>query len=190
MIQQIRMRQLKATDSGAYESFVEQLAQMSAPYHEHIIIDDTHPDKQTFTISKPFEVGKNQIKVWVNGAIQPVGATGAYIEVNGTTIQFNEVLANGDHVDFRIEGAGVGYAVIRELRKYRQPVSGVVDGTNKAFTISEATIAGSEEVYVNGLMQNVGETNDYTISGSTITFNTAPAVNGIILVSYDKNYTP
>lgn len=39
-------------------------------------------------------------------------------------------------------------------------------------------------VFVNGLLQNPGALNDYTISGSTITFNNAVSINSVVLAVY------
>jgi len=48
--------------------------------------------------------------------------------------------------------------------------SGSINGVNKTFTLSQTPIEGTEQVYLNGLLQEPGSSNDYTISGSVITF--------------------
>jgi len=55
-------------------------------------------------------------------------------------------------------------------------VSGTQDGTNTAFTIGNAVSAASEQVFVNGILMNPGASNDYTLSGTTITFVAAGTV--------------
>jgi hypothetical protein len=87
-------------------------------------------------------------------------------------------------------GLGTGNFIVREVP------SGTVDGSNATFTLTNtpstvsngAGAASSEQVYVNGVLQNVGGSNDYTISGATITFNTnaKPQSGDVILVSYIK----
>jgi len=63
--------------------------------------------------------------------------------------------------------------------------TGTVNGVNKTFVLANTPISGSVKVLVNGQrMKSGGE--DYTISGSTITFNTAPPINSIILTDYRK----
>lgn len=52
-------------------------------------------------------------------------------------------------------------------------VSGTQDATNKVFTIGTAVMAGSEQVFLNGQLLTSGGTNDYLISGITITFQAA-----------------
>jgi hypothetical protein len=63
--------------------------------------------------------------------------------------------------------------------------SGSVNGTNVTFTISNApAVAGTEQVFLNGLLQFSGASDDYTISGGTITFNTAPDAGWKLVVYY------
>jgi hypothetical protein len=47
-------------------------------------------------------------------------------------------------------------------------------------------VAGSEEVFLNGILQEPGAGNDYTISGATITYLAAPLTNDRLRVSYMK----
>ena len=87
-------------------------------------------------------------------------------------------------------GLGLSNFVVREVP------SGAIDGSNAAFTLTNtpATVsngagsATSEQVYVNGVLQNVGASNDYTISGAVITFttNAKPQTGDVVLVSYLK----
>jgi hypothetical protein len=78
-------------------------------------------------------------------------------------------------LDARLEESKI---VVREVP------TGAVNGANADFDLAQAHIAGSESVYLNGLLQNAGGSNDYTIASSTITFNTAPASGDVVLVSY------
>jgi hypothetical protein len=68
----------------------------------------------------------------------------------------------------------------------REIPSGTKNGSNTTFTLASTPVSGSEEVYVNGNLQNAGAGNDYTISTSTITFAVAPVSTDTILVSYLK----
>jgi hypothetical protein len=47
---------------------------------------------------------------------------------------------------------------------------------------------GTEEVFLNGLLQCPGATEDYTISTTTITMLTVPAAGDVLLVNY--HYEP
>jgi hypothetical protein len=62
--------------------------------------------------------------------------------------------------------------------------TGLIDGSNTIFTLANTPVAGSEQVYLNGLLQASGVGNDYTISGSTITLASAPNSGSRVLVSY------
>lgn len=64
-------------------------------------------------------------------------------------------------------------------------VAGTQDGVNKVFTIGTAVKTGSEQVYVNGQLLTPGSSNDYVISGTTVTFQaafTAPASTDVIRI--------
>jgi len=65
--------------------------------------------------------------------------------------------------------------------------SGLVNGINTVFTLSNIPIINSEHIYLNGLLQESGVTNDYTISGNTITFVLPPLPNMKIICSYRRN---
>lgn len=64
--------------------------------------------------------------------------------------------------------------------------SGSINGSNTAFTLANTPVSGSEHVYLNGILQESGAGNDYTISGTTITMATAPLSGEKLRVSYRK----
>lgn len=68
----------------------------------------------------------------------------------------------------------------------RETPSGTVNGVNVTFTLANTPTAGSEEVFINGMLQDVGAGNDYTISAGTITMLTAPLTGEKIRVNYRK----
>ena len=68
----------------------------------------------------------------------------------------------------------------------RETPSGAVDGSNQAYTLAHSIVLGSEQVFLNGLLQEPGVGNDYTISGNVITMNAAPITNDRIRVTYLK----
>jgi len=53
----------------------------------------------------------------------------------------------------------------------KETPSGVIDGTNTIFELSHIPIHGSEHVYLNGLLLESGQDNDYVIYGNAIMFN-------------------
>ena len=68
----------------------------------------------------------------------------------------------------------------------RETPSGNVDGVNMEFTLAHDVVFGSEQIFLNGLLQEPGVGNDYTIVGSVITMNAAPITNDRIRVTYLK----
>lgn len=70
----------------------------------------------------------------------------------------------------------------------REAPTGTINGTNPTFTLAATPVTGTEEVYVNGILQNSGAGNDYTIAGATITFlaGAIPQTNDVIRVTYLK----
>lgn len=64
--------------------------------------------------------------------------------------------------------------------------SGAINGSNTAYTLANTPTAGTEHVFVNGILQESGAGNDYTISGATITMLSALATGEKIRVTYRK----
>lgn len=66
----------------------------------------------------------------------------------------------------------------------RETPSGLVNGANTAYTLAFTPVAGSEHIYLNGILQEPGAGNDYTISGSAITYLAAPVTGDKVRASY------
>ena len=66
----------------------------------------------------------------------------------------------------------------------REIPSGSINGSNTSFTLANAPVSGTEQVFLNGMLQHEGAGNDYTISGDTITFVTAPDAGWKLFVNY------
>lgn len=61
--------------------------------------------------------------------------------------------------------------------------SGSINGVNKIFTLDfSPTPTTSLEIYKNGFLSS--PTEDYTLSGNTVTFIIAPIVNTILIMFY------
>ena len=58
------------------------------------------------------------------------------------------------------------------------------NGSNVEFTLAETPLSNSVQVFLNGLLQEEGSGNDYTIAAAVITFATAPAADDLLLVHY------
>lgn len=77
----------------------------------------------------------------------------------------------------------VGGLISRRIRFIDDETpTGTVNGTNKIFTVSKFPESGSLKVYRSGARQRVTE--DYTLSGRTITFTVAPVVGEILLADF------
>jgi hypothetical protein len=89
-------------------------------------------------------------------------------------------------------GNGVKWATPTALSSsnfvFGETPSGTVDGTNTNFTLANTPTAGTVVVFVNGVRMNAGAGNDYTISGTTITFlsGAIPQTGDVLLVDYLK----
>jgi hypothetical protein len=68
----------------------------------------------------------------------------------------------------------------------RETPTGTVNGVNATFTLANTPLANTEEIYLNGLLQEPGAGNDYTISTSTITMLNIPATGDRLRVNYRK----
>ena len=61
---------------------------------------------------------------------------------------------------------------------------GDINGSNVTYTLANTPASGTVMLFLNGLLQEEGAGNDYTISSDTITMVTAPLVGDIILSTY------
>jgi len=68
----------------------------------------------------------------------------------------------------------------------RETPTGTVNGVNTTFTLANTPLANTEQVFLNGLLQEPGAGNDYTISGATITYLSAPLTGDRLRVCYYK----
>lgn len=68
----------------------------------------------------------------------------------------------------------------------RETPSGLVNGSNVSYVLANTPITGTESVFLNGVLQEPGAGNDYTISAATITYLTAPVTGDKVRVSYIK----
>lgn len=104
------------------------------------------------------------------------------------------LVQNGDAFDINLDPTGGLEIVADELRiednyvssKYitRETPSGVLNGSNVTFTLANTPVAGTECVYLNGVLQEPGASQDYTISGATITYLAAPISTDRLRVNY------
>jgi hypothetical protein len=68
----------------------------------------------------------------------------------------------------------------------RETPSGTVNGSNTAFTLANTPISGTEMLFLNGVLQDAGSGNDYTISTNAITMLSAPLTGDKLRCTYQK----
>lgn len=90
---------------------------------------------------------------------------------------------DGDVLTYNASNSTFEWEKVGTLIANESP-TGSINGTNTSFTLSATPEANSLEVYLNGLLQQPGVGNDYTVSGTQLTFTTAPEIGDIILCSY------
>jgi hypothetical protein len=62
--------------------------------------------------------------------------------------------------------------------------SGLINSSNVTYTLANTPVVGTVMVFLNGMLQSPGVGEDYTISGTTITFTKAPRTHNTLLASY------
>ena len=95
---------------------------------------------------------------------------------------------SGDVTTVSSAGAVTLVSTVMKTTNYvvRETPSGLVNGSNTTYVLANTPVSGTEEVYLNGIQQEPGAGNDYTIATSTITFLSAPASGDKVRVSYLK----
>jgi hypothetical protein len=71
-------------------------------------------------------------------------------------------------------------ASFKSIYAKRNVATGNVDGANKSFTLTSGMLEHSEQVFLNGVLQD--QTNDYAVSGTTLTMVAAPASGDLLEV--------
>jgi hypothetical protein len=78
----------------------------------------------------------------------------------------------------------IGEDYIQESEVSFEDETANCNGSQVAFTLSNSPVANSVQVFLNGLLQQQGSGKDYELSGTTVTFGTAPESGDILLVHY------
>ncbi len=146
--------------------------------------------------------GENGLYVWNGSAAAMTRATDmdAWTEVPGAFVVVEEGSTQADTVWLcsANQGGTLGTTAITWQQiptsagltntnfVDKEVPSGSINGSNTSFVLANTPVAGSEHVYLNGLLLESGAGNDYTISGATMTFATAPLTGEKIRVSYRK----
>jgi hypothetical protein len=62
--------------------------------------------------------------------------------------------------------------------------TGIIDGHNKIFNLTNEPLENTQHLYLNGLLQSIGDDFDYNLSGDTIIFNQPPKIGSKVNCSY------
>ena len=121
-----------------------------------------------------------------NGQI-PIGNGTTYTAANITAGTGISVTNGSGSISLAVT-TGASGVVLASNFVVRETPSGTVNGSNATFTLAATPLSGTEHVFVNGVLQNPGAGNDYTISSATVTFlsGAIPQTGDIVRVSYLK----
>lgn len=101
-------------------------------------------------------------------------------EVNGYVLTWND----SGYMEWTAKTGGVTEDYLQEAEIKFEDESGNCDGNNTTFTLGSAPVTNSVQVFLNGLLQQEGSGKDYTLTGTTVEFTTAPDTGDILLVHF------
>jgi hypothetical protein len=135
-------------------------------------------------VNKEFLLNDNPVLnteyIFLNGVLQEQGGSRDYILVDNKII-FNSSPLNGSVLIVSYKSEKYIEAVLRMDREI--PV-GIADGFNKEFLLSNRPIESTENIFLNGVLQEFDGMFGYTISDNKINFKEAPEKGSRIIVSY------
>jgi len=100
---------------------------------------------------------------------------------NGEVIAWNT--ASGGYMEW-VAPAAIGEEYIEESEIVQDDQSSNCNGATTVFTLANTPVTSSVQVFLNGLLQQEGAGNDYTLSGTSVTFTLAPETNDILIIHY------
>jgi hypothetical protein len=139
----------------------------------------------------------------VLGTAAAAGASGTAMQTDATVVAFDVTVPVTQTFG---DAAAVGAAVVAARRDHKHGMpaapggltatnfvtnevpTGTVDGANAVFTLANTPTVGTVALHKNGVRQLVGAGNDFTISGTSITFlaGNIPQVGDNLLADYLK----
>ena len=161
------------------------------------------PDSSTTAFSLNQSVaGENEIELFINNVRQEPG-TGKAFTAAGTTLTMSEAPETGDDMYCIFQGKAQGHHFVPNASIQGSHIHTTFDLTGKTVTLPAGTLSHSTTkavgdastttftiasgrtvndllVFVNGIC--LVPTDDYTVSGTTLTFVTAPAASAEITI--------
>lgn len=161
-LQRIRLKQIYGNVDG-FNNFEEQLDSMRSIHEDRFEVAE---GQKTITLTKEYNLGYNQLLVFVNG--MRASLNDDYTETNSRMITFKEELEHGDVVIVRIGGeilfrnnntkAITSIEILRQSFIITTENQGQIEFvTDREFTLN----ANSLEVYRDGMLLEVGGSKDY-----------------------------
>jgi len=142
------------------------------------------------TVGQPVANAIITINIHSGGLATIYSDNGVTTKANPTTTSalgsFDFYVANG-HYDIVVSGTGISTVTQSDIiiidDTSISPLIGTINGSNTIFTTSvqPGTVL---KVYRNGIFQQQGGGNDYTLSGNTVTFSVAPLSGDILIAIY------
>ena len=161
------------------------------------------PDSSTtaFTLNQSV-AGENEVELFINNVRQEPGSGKAYTAA-GTTLTMSEAPTTGDDMYCIFQGKAQGHHFVPNASIQGSHIHTTFDLTGKTVTLPSGTLSHSVTkavgdasttaftiasgrtvndllVFVNGIC--LVPTDDYTVSGTTLTFVTAPAASAEITI--------
>jgi len=130
-------------------------------------------------------------------AVFVTGLTGSLTQIPGglpyLVAGSNVSISTGSNGQITISASSSGGgsdAILSEMSWMETP-SGVIDGVNLVFTLSQSpSPINSLMLYVNGVLQSQGLEKDYTISDNIVVMTSTPVVGSQIVATYSYQRTP
>ena len=155
----------------------------------------------SFTLNQSV-AGENEIELFINNVRQEPGTGKAYTAA-GTTLTMSEAPTTGDDMYCIFQGKAQGHHFVPNASIQGSHIHTTFDLTGKTVTLPAGTLSHSTSkavgdastttftiasgrtvddllVFVNGIC--LVPTDDYTVSGTTLTFVTAPAASAEITI--------
>jgi hypothetical protein len=113
-----------------------------------------------------------------NDTIQEPKLNATNTPTDGQVLSYNQAGTNFTWID------NIAPDAIEESDVALENESANCNGITTVFTLSNATVVNSVQVFLNGLIKEEGAAKAYVLSGTSVTFSVAPETGDILLIHY------